>query len=136
MTTKNSYRSHVVEDAIAQVLAGKGITDESVAEDVMIALEELRIVSYQRSDVLPLLSVAGRVLVLIMERPDMTMREMAVRLGTADTNVSRAVSKLARFNLVTRHRVGRRNNYRVNREEVLAHPDIWRLLAAVDGVMT
>ena len=48
MTTKNSYRSHVVEEAIARVLAGKGITDESVAEDVMVALEELRIVSYQR----------------------------------------------------------------------------------------
>ena len=102
----------------------------------MVALEELRIVSYQRSDVLPLLSVAGRVLVLVMERPDMTMREMAVRLGTADTNVSRAVSKLARFDLITRHRVGRRNNYRVNRDEVMAHPDIWRLMAAVDGVMT
>jgi len=125
-------RSHIVADAVAAVLKEHGIEDESITNDVMLALSDVRLISYQRKDILPLLTVAGRTLVVIVENPDLTIREIAVRLGTVESNVQRAVSSLVRHGIVQRTRVGRRNQYRVEYEDLLGHPDIWRLLLAID----
>lgn len=125
-------RSHIVADTIGRVLQAHGIEDEAVAEDVMLALDQVRLVSYQRKDNLPLLSVAGRTLVLVMESPNLTLREIAVRQGTVESNVQRSMSQLVEAGLVERSRVGRRNYYRVDVDAVTTHPDVWRLLVAVE----
>ncbi len=125
-------QSNIVADAISRVLAKQGLGNE-VTEEVMAELEAIRLIAFQRKDVLPLLSVAGRVLVMVMERPDMTIREIAIRVGVVESNVSRAISSLAKAGLVSRRRVGRSNRYKTNMTAVLEHPDVWRLLEVVDG---
>lgn len=132
MDRHNGQRSHIVADTISRVLAKHGLEDE-VTEEVMAELEAIRLVSYQRKGVLPLLSVAGRVLVMVMEHPDMTMREIAIRMGTVESNVSRAITALVKCGLISRTRVGRNNHYKTNTATVLEHPDVWRLLEAVDS---
>lgn len=122
---------HIVETTVRRILEKKQDPEWATSE-VMAALEELRLVSYRSKNVLPLLSVAGRVLVVIMENPDLSIREMAVRLGVHESNVQRSVSELARHGLVSRRRVGRQNVYAVNVETLLAHPDVWRFVVALN----
>lgn len=132
VTNTEGQRSHVVANAISRVMERRGLGDD-ITEEVMQALDDIHLVSYQRKGVLPLLSVSGRVLVMVMEYPDMTMRDIAVRLGTVESNVSRSVTQLSKAGLISRTRVGRNNHYRINADVVIGHPDIWRLLSAVSG---
>ncbi len=131
---KNGERGHVVEDVVAAVLRRHGIDDVDVVVDVMENLDDIRLVDYRDRDVLPLLSVAGRVLVTVSASPEMTMREMSLRLGVTESNVARAVGLLVKHGLVTRSRVGRRNRYSTDLGAVLGHPDVAKLLGVVGGL--
>lgn len=128
---KRDERSDIVAAAVRRTIESYPGGDEKLTEEVLATLERLRVISYQDPDTLPLLSVAGRTLVLILEHPDMTIREMAIRQGTVESNVQRAVSNLVEARLVTRTKVGRRNRYRINWGEVMRHPDFYRLLLSV-----
>jgi len=140
MSDTNMGRSHVISEAVYRILASETEDAERLTKEVMEVLEQARVVSFRRKETLPLLSVTGRTLVLIIEHPDMTLREIATRMGVTESNVQRSVTALASCNLVFRERVGRTNHYSVNFEELVQHPDIWRLLVALHeanpGVMT
>ena len=60
-----------------------------------------------------LLSNHGRVLLCISADPNVLLRDVAVRLGITERSVRRIVADLEAAGLITHHRVGNRNQYRV-----------------------
>lgn len=133
MDKTSGKRQHIVSDVVQRIIESSDRSDPvELTEEIMEALEEMRLVSYQKEGTLPLLSVAGRTLLLVAEHPDMTLREISVRMGVNETNVHRAITALAEAGLIRRERFGRRNQYAVNYEELVQHPDFWRPLVAIN----
>lgn len=102
-----------------------------LTETVLETLGELGLIAYAPKGTLRLLSAPGRVLVAVMERPDITLRELAAYLGVTESNVAKSVSALVRANVITRTKVKNRNRYRLNLKEAMYHPDIRRFHAAI-----
>jgi DNA-binding MarR family transcriptional regulator len=108
-----------------------GIDDpEQIVEAVLLLLSDHRMISY-RSDQLPVLAPAGRVLGDLALHPEATVHEIASRLGVTDSSVTRQMTHLVGANLIQRTRVGRRNRYRIPLIPLLEHRDIAGLLHAV-----
>ena len=69
-----------------------------------------------------LLSTHGLVLLSVVDKPEVTTREIADNLGMAERSVQRAVSDLDGAGYIRRKKVGRRNKYQVNRNKPLRSP--------------
>lgn len=114
-----------LESAIA------GMTDTSdIVDAVLRCLSNHRLINY-RGDAVPLLTSNGRILFDLMKNPQATLREVSVRLGTTQNNVSKQMTNLVRAGLVQRTNSGASNRYKIDLEMVLSHPDISALLDAV-----
>lgn len=107
-----------------------------VVEEVLKTLDEYRIISYGAPDALKLFTPQGRALMLLMEDPDLTVRELAVLLGITEGNATVAISALVKANLVVRTKVGGRNRYNFAPEGLCNHPDVSRFLAAITPVIS
>lgn len=70
------------------------------------------------------LSNHGNVLVYIDEHPDARLREIAEAVGITERATHKLVSELVDEGYVTRTRVGRRNQYKVNSEMHLRQPSL------------
>ena len=84
------------------------------------------------------LSNYAHVLVCIAGDPDLTVREIADRVGITERATHRLVNELESAGALTRHRDGRRNHYEVNVDLPMRHPleedkTIGDLLAALLG---
>jgi predicted transcriptional regulator len=121
---------HPLKDELKQSIAGCR-TAEEVVEAVMQTLHGHRFIVYRSEDVLPILTPSGRVMVDLALHPDSTLRELSIRQGTTESNVTRQMTHLVEANLVQRTRSGKRNRYTLNLNEALNHPDIGVLLEAV-----
>ena len=64
----------------------------------------------------------AHVLICIAEQPDVRIRDIAVRVGITERAAQRIVADLAEAGYVVRKRVGRRNEYEVNKDVPLRHP--------------
>ena len=64
----------------------------------------------------------AHVLICIAEQPDIRIRDIAVRVGITERAAQRIVADLAEAGYVVRKRVGRRNEYEVNKDVPLRHP--------------
>jgi predicted transcriptional regulator len=64
----------------------------------------------------------AHVLICIAEQPDVRIRDIAVRVGITERAAQRIVADLADEGYVVRKRVGRRNEYEVNKDVPLRHP--------------
>lgn len=64
----------------------------------------------------------AHVLVLLHAEPDLTLREVASRVGITERAVQRITQDLEEGGYLQRHRVGRRNEYEVLTTEKLRHP--------------
>ena len=84
---------HYVKKRIADAIAGAD-TLEVAADYVMEILNDLRLVSYSKRDRVSLLTQAGKAFVLLIENPDSSQREIAVRLGINDSGAQRLITKL------------------------------------------
>lgn len=62
------------------------------------------------------------VMVCLAEDPDLTLREVAEKVGITERATHRIVSDLVRDGALERERVGRRNHYNVNSKVPLRHP--------------
>jgi Winged helix-turn-helix DNA-binding len=69
-----------------------------------------------------LLSNHGHVLVCISQRPGASLREIGDMVGITERATLSIVNDLVEDGYVERERVGRRNQYSVNRELPLRHP--------------
>lgn len=77
------------------------------------------------------------VLLCVAEQPDMTLREIADRVGITERAVHRIVTDLVADGYVNVKRVGRRNRYKVQgnrllRHEVASHVRVRDLLSALN----
>ena len=64
----------------------------------------------------------AHVLICIAEQSDIRIRDIAVRVGITERAAQRIVADLAEEGYVVRKRVGRRNEYEVNTDVPLRHP--------------
>jgi DNA-binding transcriptional ArsR family regulator len=62
------------------------------------------------------------VLVILDRSPEIVLREVAIRVGITERAVQRIIHDLEDGGFIERERVGRRNRYRVLRDEPLRHP--------------
>ena len=63
----------------------------------------------------------GHVLLCLATDPDMTVREVALRVGITERAVVRIVGELEAGGVLERSREGRRNHYTINRSAPLRH---------------
>lgn len=127
-------QSRNIRDAIHASIAESESTEEATSA-VMGVLSHMRVAVFDQTDSLPLLSSTGRVLAMIIEYPEITISDMAIRIGVGESSVQRSVSNLVRRGLVKRTRVLRQNHYEVNRDTLLEHPDVRRFAMAVLGIV-
>ena len=64
----------------------------------------------------------AHVLLTVSRNPDMRMRDIADAVGITERAAQRIVGDLVDEGYVTRRKVGRRNEYKVNPETPLRHP--------------
>jgi len=121
---------HYVKKRIADAIAGAD-TLEVAADYVMEILNDLRLVSYSKRDRVSLLTQAGKAFVLLIENPDSSQREIAVRLGINDSGAQRLITKLLEDGLVERQKRGQGYSYRPCYDSVWKHPDVWRFALAI-----
>ena len=72
------------------------------------------------------LSNHGNVVVYIDEHPTARLREIADAVGITERATHKLVSELVEEGYITRKRVGRRNEYKVNCDQNLRHPSLSR----------
>ena len=125
-----AQRDHVLRNPL-QIIIKSDASPEQITEEVLTYLGRSGVIDYAPKGTLKLLNPAGRVLVALMERPDITMRELSVYLGTTEANVLKQVVALVEANLIARTKVKGRNTYRFNLDEVVKHPDITRFYTAL-----
>lgn len=73
----------------------------------------------------------GRALLCIARTPDARARDIAEEVGVTERSAQRLIADLVGSGYVERTRVGRRNQYRVNRTAKVAHPRGDKELGAV-----
>lgn len=68
------------------------------------------------------LSNHTHVLVALAAEPDLTLRDIAQRVGITERGVIRIVEELEQGGVLSREREGRRNRYALNLDASLRHP--------------
>jgi DNA-binding IclR family transcriptional regulator len=64
------------------------------------------------------------VLIEVDRDPDLTVREIAERVGLTERQAHRVLADLVDEGYLAREKVGRRNRYRVNHEAPMRHPAV------------
>ena len=126
---KNESRSEEVRKAIHAAL-GVGSKDGAV-DEVLRALDKQKVFRYHNDDVISLLSTAGRILVVLIDDQTMTQRAISVYLDLSETMIDKTVKSLIAAGLVTKTKVNRQNVYKINKENVMKHPDIRKFYDAI-----
>ena len=62
-----------------------------------------------------------QVLICIAQDVDITLRDVAIKVGITERAAQRIVADLAEAEIIDRRRVGRRNHYLVNRKALMRH---------------
>ena len=62
-----------------------------------------------------------QVLICIAQDVDVTLRDVAIRVGITERAAQRIVAELVEAGIINRRRVGRRNHYLVNRRAAMRH---------------
>lgn len=76
-------------------------------------------------------------LLCLARRPDARARDVAADVGVTERSAQRLIADLVSAGYVERTRVGRRNNYRVNRRAELGHESLDKNVGALlDALLT
>lgn len=113
-----------------------GGSGEDVADRVLKMLGEDRLRLYAEVSRLPVLSVYGRVLVAVLEDPQISQRALAIYLGFAESTVNRCVRSLVGDGILVKERVDRRVRYSLNVDYCVDHPDIRRIVNVLCPIFT
>jgi hypothetical protein len=126
----STRRDHVLRRPIERAIQGASTVTEQ-AEAVLRVLDEHRVITYLPKGMVRLLTPQGRVLVALIEHPGITLRELAVLVGTSESNTLGAVNALVRASVITKTKVRGRNHYRFDEKSGWSHPDIVRFSEAL-----
>lgn len=126
-----SKKDHVLrtplEATISRVVEDVELVKELV-EEVLQSLDEQNLISYNNRFTTNIVTPFGRMLILLMERPYLTIREMSVSLGVTESNINKAVTKLLDDNLLVKKQNNGRYEYSVNYEVAKTHQDFRQLV--------
>jgi hypothetical protein len=124
-----------LEKAVSKMVGGDELIKQ-IVEEILYTLDEQNIISYTVKNNINLVTPFGRVMTLLIERPNLTIREMSVFLGVTEANIIRTVSKLNSEELLTRRKKDGRFEYSVNYEVAKEHSDIRRLVLLVGRLIS
>lgn len=130
----DSKRDHALRNPLETTvgaLVGDASLVQQIVEEVLQTLDGQNIIAYTVKNNINLLTPFGRVMTLLLERPNLTIREMSIFLGVTEANINRAISKLASENLILREKKNGRYEYRINHDTASQHSDIRRLVMMV-----
>lgn len=131
---KRSHREHVLREPLEQSIRAaleSGSSSSDVVETVLKTLNSQRMIMYSSKDEISLITPAGRVLVAMLEDPEITQRALSVYLGVTESNIHKAVKTLVDSGLIAKTKVKGRNKYQIDKKRALEHPDIRRLVDAL-----
>jgi Fic family protein len=119
-----------LEKTLSRMIDGEDLVQQ-IVEELLETLDEQNIISYTVHNNINLLTPFGRVITLLIDRPNLTIREMSVFLGVTEANIIKSVSKLNSENLIVRNKKNGRFEYSVNPETIKEHADVRRLFKLV-----
>ena len=135
MQQHTTKRDHVLrrslEEALEKMRNGTEVAD--AVTDLLKTLDQQRMISYAPAGTLNLLSTHGRVLVAIMEDPNITQRALSVYLGVSESNIQKSIKALSDAGIISKTKVNGYNTYQLNLTDGLKHPDISRFYDAINS---
>ena len=133
-TPHDNRRDHVLRQPLERVVA-KAAADNAdttkIVEAILAELDEQNLIYYKPRNAMNLFTPAGRVLVMLLERPGLTVREMSVSLGCSTASINKAISMLDKDGLLVRDKVDGRFEYRINPTAATQHQDLRRLVTVL-----
>lgn len=116
---------------IAEILSDK----KELIEQILMSMDEHRIIQYSSPDEVAIISTPGRVIFAIILDPTMTQRAIAVYLGISETMVEKTIKTLTDKGLITKTKVNRKNVYQFNKNLLLKNADIQRLPLMLNKIL-
>jgi predicted HTH transcriptional regulator len=133
----SNQRDHALRkplEAVIKVSLDSNLSVEEATENVLLALSDNGVIQYAPKGTLAFVTTTGRVLVCVLEQPQITLREMAMILGVTESGVAKTVAGLVKSGVIARTKVKGRNIYSVDKNQARNHPDIRRYFAAISPI--
>lgn len=132
--SKQQIEQHALSGPIYDVLSVNGISDPREVTDTLLKLlDHHGIIEYGNSSP-ALLTNYGRVLSSIALRPNISVSELQMVLGSGASTVTHAITTLFEGKFITRTKVGRKNHYEIVTEVTKNHGDIRRLIGLMEVI--
>jgi predicted transcriptional regulator len=130
----SNQRDHALRkplEAVIKVSFDSNLSVEEATENVLCALSDNGVIQYAPKGTLAFITTTGRVLVCVLEQPQITLREMAMILGVTESGVAKTVAGLVKSGVIARTKVKNRNVYTIRAKNAKNHPDIHRFYECV-----
>jgi hypothetical protein len=124
-----------LERAVATAIANNADL-KGLVESVLLELDEQNIIAYKPKSSINLFTPAGRLVMMLMERPGLTVREMSVTLGCSQTAVIKALSVLDREKLAKRKKIKGRYEYSLDYKVLKEHAELRRLIRVISTLLS
>jgi uncharacterized membrane protein len=134
----DNRRDHVLREPLEKVVAKAVAANEEtsqIVEAILAELDEQNLIYYKPRNAMNLFTPSGRVLVMLLDRPGMTVREMSVSLGCSTASIIKSLSMLDKDGLLVRSKQDGRNEYRIKPEAAVAHQDLRRLVRVIAAAL-
>ena len=107
---------------------GRTASPEILIQDLLAAMDKAKLLYYADPGRVGLLNGHGRVLVAVLEDPNITQRALSKYLNVSESNVNYSLRQLTKDGLIEKVKVKNRNHYRFNPDNGIRHPDIRRFI--------
>lgn len=107
---------------------GRTASPEMLIHDLLAAMDKAKMLYYADPGRVGLLNSHGRVLVAVLEDPNITQRALSKYLNVSESNINYSLRQLTKDGLIQKSKVKNRNHYRFNAENGISHPDVRRFI--------
>ena len=121
---KKDSQSDSVRKALFGALSSEAQDNTELVDKVLSVLDSQKLLRYSNNDDINLLSTYGKVLIVLIEDPSMTARDVSIYLGLSETMVAKVFKSLISARLITKTKDKRQNVYKINYEILKNHSDI------------
>jgi predicted transcriptional regulator len=113
---------------------GKNLPPEELARRILETVSSTSGIYYSADKEISLLTAPARVLVTIIQEPNITVRALSIYLGISEAAVLKSLRLLLDNNLIAKTKVKGKNNYSVVKESFEKHSDIIHAIRAIAKV--
>lgn len=113
---------------------GKNLPPEELARRIVATVSNTKGLTYGAPKEIQLLTSAARVLLIVIQEPNITVRALAIYLGVSEAAVLKSLKSLLDNNLIAKTKVNGKNNYTIVKETFEKHSDITHLIRAIGVV--